>query len=934
MKELSIKARAYIITITILAILVIISSFQNLVVQNPWMTVTLSGLGALALIFKVVGATERSHYNISFVVYIFALFIYGAPTAILVLLASHIIEWAWHKYPWYIQTFNISQFIITMFLTNLVLNWFNPFHTVTTWIGVASVLVSLAVFTLTNHFFVGMVVWFARGENMKESGVFDSFSLVLDYSMQVMGFVTALIWSLSPYGIVSILIILYLTYTTLRVPSLERKSVIDSKTKLFNAKYFARALEKELERANRFDRPLTVIMGDLDLLRNINNTYGHVAGDEVLIGIANILKTSVREYDTVARFGGEEFAILMPETKAEDAYDHIEEIRKKIDRAEFTVDTSVAPIKASVSFGIADRLRFDQTPNDVVHNADIALYHAKSTGRNRCVVYSDIGFESVFGKGLLSSVPEKLTLEERISPFGEKYEQSELRKTSPSLRRESETQVQEDKENRETPASEFSSNDNKSANVYKSNGKAQPVWVENLYIGLILGLSLILFSIVLKIYPVKAIDTFGLVMFAAMVFISEWFSIEIYHKNTAISTSAAPLLGGILLTGPIGALVLCLVFALAAKIKNKSPWSRFVYNFGNQMIAGMFYSLLIGIIGSPYSEINLLFQFLLSLLASGIIYFSTTTSVAYAIALSRAQPLKAVWNEKFRWLAPYFFVMGVVGFGLTFGYQYAGMLGVGVVIMPLYFLRYSQQQFIDRTKTMVKQLREANTALEFRSEEVEKLNEDLLQSIAYAVDMHNPNLYGHSNQVVNYAVKIAKQLKLPPARVELVRKAAILHDIGKLGIPDDILSKPTKLTKEEFNTMKLHPRIGEKILKRVDTLEPLSKIVLHHHERYDGNGYPFGIKAEEIPLESRILGLADAVEAMASDRPYRKAQSPQMIILELQKNRGTQFDPQVVDAFLNLITNNGKSMLKNSAVETNGFIKASEITKPVINYAS
>jgi diguanylate cyclase (GGDEF)-like protein len=452
MKDLSGKAKIYILTITILGILSIITSFRDLVIQNLWMTLALSGLGALALIFKVVGATERSHYNVSFVVYMFALFTYGAPAAILVLLISHIVEWVWHKYPWYIQTFNISQFIIALLISDMVLKLLNPFYTFTTWIGITSVLVALVVFTLTNHFFVGMVLWFARGENFKQSGIFESFSLVLDYSMQIMGFVTALIWSLSPFGVVAVFIILYLTYTSLKVPSLERKSEIDSKTKLFNAKYFARALEKELGRANRFDRPLTVIMGDLDLLRNINNTYGHLAGDEVLIGVAEILQTSIREYDTVARFGGEEFAILMPETKAEEAYNHIEDIRKKICQAEFTVDTSVAPIIASISFGIADRETFDQAPNDIVHNADVALYHAKSTGRNRCIVYSGTGFEEVFGKGVVSLVNGNSSLEDRISPVGEKYEPSELRKHLKSNGREREEIVQVDKQNVKTPA--------------------------------------------------------------------------------------------------------------------------------------------------------------------------------------------------------------------------------------------------------------------------------------------------------------------------------------------------------------------------------------------------------------------------------------------------------------------------------------------------
>ncbi len=147
-------------------------------------------------------------------------------------------------------------------------------------------------------------------------------------------------------------------------------------------------LENELKRANRFDRPLTIIMADLDLLRNINNTYGHLAGDEVLIGIANILKQSVREYDVVARFGGEEFSILMPETTLAQGYERAEIIRQAVHNAEFTIPTSVEPIKATLSLGVAHRENFEQSGKDIIHNADTALYHSKLKGRNRAFAYT------------------------------------------------------------------------------------------------------------------------------------------------------------------------------------------------------------------------------------------------------------------------------------------------------------------------------------------------------------------------------------------------------------------------------------------------------------------------------------------------------------------------------------------------------------------
>ncbi len=180
------------------------------------------------------------------------------------------------------------------------------------------------------------------------------------------------------------------------MPALERKTEIDAKTGLFNASYFDKALDTEIKRSTRLSRPLTVVMADLDLLRNINNTYGHIAGDEVLIGVANILRNSVRQYDVVSRFGGEEFAIMMPETLAEDIVGHIESIRRKIELAEFAVETSDTPIKATMSFGIAGREGPEQTSKALIHNADAALYHSKLNGRNRIYIYTEAGYQELF----------------------------------------------------------------------------------------------------------------------------------------------------------------------------------------------------------------------------------------------------------------------------------------------------------------------------------------------------------------------------------------------------------------------------------------------------------------------------------------------------------------------------------------------------------
>ena len=177
-----------------------------------------------------------------------------------------------------------------------------------------------------------------------------------------------------------------------------------------------------------------------------------------------------------------------------------------------------------------------------------------------------------------------------------------------------------------------------------------------------------------------------------------------------------------------------------------------------------------------------------------------------------------------------------------------------------------------------------------------------IRSLAETIDAKDTYTRGHSEKVSLYGEAIARSLGLNSEEVVTIRYAGYLHDVGKIGIPDEILRKPGKLSLEEFKVIKKHPVLSERILKPVGFPFPVQPIVRHHHERYDGRGYPDGLAAEEIPLGARILFVADAYEAMTSDRPYRKALSVQRALNELMNNKGAQFDPKVVDAFINVIT--------------------------------
>ncbi len=186
-------------------------------------------------------------------------------------------------------------------------------------------------------------------------------------------------------------------------------------------------------------------------------------------------------------------------------------------------------------------------------------------------------------------------------------------------------------------------------------------------------------------------------------------------------------------------------------------------------------------------------------------------------------------------------------------------------------------------------------------ESLEEIYIEVITALASAIDARDAYTHGHSNRVTEYAVAIAEEMDMPPTDIDIIRNAGILHDVGKIGIKEEILKKTGRLSEEERREMEYHPFIGTKILQSVKLLEPVLPIVYHHHEWYDGSGYPDGLRGEEIPLGSRVISVADAFESMTSDRPYRKAMPLEDAIEQLKQGSGTQFDPRIVSVFLGLV---------------------------------
>ena len=185
-----------------------------------------------------------------------------------------------------------------------------------------------------------------------------------------------------------------------------------------------------------------------------------------------------------------------------------------------------------------------------------------------------------------------------------------------------------------------------------------------------------------------------------------------------------------------------------------------------------------------------------------------------------------------------------------------------------------------------------------RTQQLRESYESTLQALVTALDFRDNETQGHSTRVVEYAVLVARAMSIEEPQLTTIRWGAILHDVGKIGVPDSVLLKPDKLDRDEWDLMRKHPEMGFRMLQHIAFLQPALDIVFCHQERFDGTGYPRGLAGEEIPLGARIFAVVDTFDAMTSDRPYRKALSIEEARREIERCSGTQFDPWVVQAFL------------------------------------
>ena len=274
----------------------------------------------------------------------------------------------------------------------------------------------------------------------------------------------------------------------------------------------------------------------------------------------------------------------------------------------------------------------------------------------------------------------------------------------------------------------------------------------------------------------------------------------------------------------------------------------------------------------------------LGLLAAAITQFAVNTAaMSIILGLTEDKPISNVWTGVYLWTFPYYMVGAAIAGLVSLLNRHFGWQGSLLVLAPIYLMYRSYRVYLGKLE-----------AEKLHAEKVSNLHLRTIEALALAIEAKDQTTGDHLQRVRIYAMELARDLGLSEDETEALRAASVLHDIGKLAVPEHIISKPGKLTPEEFEKMKIHPIVGAEILEQVDFPYPVVPIVRAHHEKWDGSGYPNGLKGEAIPIGARILSAVDCLDALASDRQYRKALPLDDAMAKVASEAGTSFDPGVV----------------------------------------
>jgi diguanylate cyclase (GGDEF)-like protein len=724
---------------------------------------------------------------------------------------------------------------------------------------------------------------------------------------------------------------------------LETEVITDHLTALYNHRFFHERLAEEIRRANRSRSRVGLLIYDIDDFKRVNDTYGHLTGDQVLQGVASISRETCRQEDVICRIGGEEFAVILPAATLEDSVALGERIRQGIASVEFPVVGRI-----TVSVGVAEGPLHASSPRELIACADLALLMAKAAGKDCVIVYAaDSAGQEASGASRerraplpRAPLPGTLGRMATLTARGEPRSVAQLRvlqRLSAKLNRLNDVRkiggaitaelrqlidyhncrvfiLDDDGETllpiafrgeltayqgetfealitkigdgltghvAETRQTWYAPDANHDPYAVLIPGTADLdeslLGVPMLYGQRVIGV-IVLSKLGIGQFDQEDIRLLETLAASAAVAFENARLLQKEHEAAEVSRALLQLSQA--LTGaPDTREVLTQTLAAVPSMLDcgeVSAWIRVPETGGYQLVGYMGFEPDLSI-----AEVSVdtgtggRFHDLVE-----VPFLVEKDVVAQVPERHRLVPgAKDLLVAPMRWEPN----------------------GLGVVVVAA---KDGWSSFGERDLRLARGIADI-TSLALgnarRFDELERAYLSTVEALANALEAQDEYTGDHARALAEMALAVGYELALDPDRLKILELAALFHDIGKIGVPSEIIRKPGPLTAAELREMKRHPEIGEQILAPVPFLHPILAIVRACHERWDGKGYPDGLVGEGIPLESRIVFVCDAFHAMTSDRPYRAALPETEAVRRLKLSAGTQFDPDIVAAFIRVL---------------------------------
>jgi diguanylate cyclase (GGDEF)-like protein len=690
---------------------------------------------------------------------------------------------------------------------------------------------------------------------------------------------------------------------------LEHQARTDSLTGLFNHSVFYERLLHALQESSRTHMPLALLMLDIDDFKHVNDVHGHAAGDELLRFLAEALRAIVRPEDAICRLGGEEFAVVMDGCGGEDAVRVADRVQSRLAAVDFP-----GIGRMTVSVGLALGPEHAANPRELAACAEAAMMTAKANGKNRVVLYDEGGARRPDSPGIERDVRSIAHLKMLQSLTGRLNRLNDVREIGDAIAAELRSLV-----------------DYHNCRVFVADGdELIPV----AFLGdLTSGLDSLSFDILRKrvgegvtgrcaelgesiVVADAANCEFGQLIEGTDPIEESLLAVPLRYGSRVVGVIVVSKLGLNQFDEDDVRLLEVLAGHAAVAVENASLYeaarreaesATSLLEFGRELAT----LVELGDIAARVTELSA------EILDSGNTSFYLETDgeltlqaehghSAEMVAELAARPLprEALGVRTEAYISEPRDYEPLIGEAPVPGGRYAiapfdvdGRIGCLVALVE-------REEFGERELALLGGLaQQAKLAIANASsyEGLERTFVSTVEALANALEANDEYTSDHARWITNLSLRVGRELGLDERALKCLELGALLHDIGKIGIPSDVLSKPGRLTAAERTLVQTHPELGERIIAPIDRLQTVRPIVRHCHERWDGRGYPDGIAGEDIPLESRIIFVCDAYHAMTTDRPYRRRLSHREAVRRLAEGAGSQFDPHVVEVALRVL---------------------------------